>query len=332
MPDDDMIAMVLDDAREKMAKAVEHARAEFTGVRTGRAAPALVEKLPGRLLRHRGPAAADRRLHRARGAPAGDQPLRQGGDERHREGDPDSRLGLSPEQRRPGDPPQLPAAHRGAPQGARAGGAGHGRGGSGQHPPCPAQRPARPRGVREGRRHLGRRPGTGREGARQAHPPATRARSARPSSTRSRSCWRLSTAASAPRCLPPPEVAGRAGLRRDQDVRSREEDDVTDWDDRRRRVTAIPPRVCGCWVPTRPPRRSSATTSATAWATTNPGSATAPRPRPARGPARPCASRSGPSTTPTRSSGRPWCPCERRAAEAPSCRTGRVRPQRRYRT
>jgi len=43
---DDMIAMVLDDAREKMAKAVDHARAEFTGVRTGRAAPALVEKLP----------------------------------------------------------------------------------------------------------------------------------------------------------------------------------------------------------------------------------------------------------------------------------------------
>jgi len=38
--------MVLDDAREKMAKAVDHARAEFTGVRTGRAAPALVEKLP----------------------------------------------------------------------------------------------------------------------------------------------------------------------------------------------------------------------------------------------------------------------------------------------
>ena len=46
MPDDDMIAMVLDDARDKMAKAVAHARADFTGVRTGRAAPALVEKLP----------------------------------------------------------------------------------------------------------------------------------------------------------------------------------------------------------------------------------------------------------------------------------------------
>jgi ribosome recycling factor len=46
MADDDMIAMVLDDAREKMAKAVVHSRSEFTGVRTGRAAPALVEKLP----------------------------------------------------------------------------------------------------------------------------------------------------------------------------------------------------------------------------------------------------------------------------------------------
>jgi ribosome recycling factor len=43
---DDMIAMVLDEAREKMAKAVVHARSEFTSVRTGRAAPALVEKLP----------------------------------------------------------------------------------------------------------------------------------------------------------------------------------------------------------------------------------------------------------------------------------------------
>ena len=43
---DDMISMVLDEARDKMTKAVAHARDEFTGVRTGRAAPALVEKLP----------------------------------------------------------------------------------------------------------------------------------------------------------------------------------------------------------------------------------------------------------------------------------------------
>jgi ribosome recycling factor len=44
--DDDMISMILDEAREKMAKAVSHARAEYGSVRTGRATPALVEKMP----------------------------------------------------------------------------------------------------------------------------------------------------------------------------------------------------------------------------------------------------------------------------------------------
>ena len=41
----ELIALVLQDAREKMHKAVEHARNEFSSVRTGRAAPALVEKI-----------------------------------------------------------------------------------------------------------------------------------------------------------------------------------------------------------------------------------------------------------------------------------------------
>lgn len=45
MSDEDT-ALVLEDARERMAKAVSHARAEFGNIRTGRAAPALVEKLP----------------------------------------------------------------------------------------------------------------------------------------------------------------------------------------------------------------------------------------------------------------------------------------------
>jgi ribosome recycling factor len=44
--DDDLIGLVLDDAAEKMDKAVAHARHEFSTVRTGRASPALVEKLP----------------------------------------------------------------------------------------------------------------------------------------------------------------------------------------------------------------------------------------------------------------------------------------------
>ncbi|MBX3285432.1 MAG: ribosome recycling factor [Actinobacteria bacterium] len=41
-----MVAMVLDDARERMGRAVVHTRADFGNIRTGRAAPALVEKLP----------------------------------------------------------------------------------------------------------------------------------------------------------------------------------------------------------------------------------------------------------------------------------------------
>jgi ribosome recycling factor len=40
-----VIPDVLSDSKEKMAKAVEHAKAEFGSVRTGRATPALVEKL-----------------------------------------------------------------------------------------------------------------------------------------------------------------------------------------------------------------------------------------------------------------------------------------------
>lgn len=40
-----MVALVVDEAREKMEKAVVHARSEFAGVRTGRASPGLIEKL-----------------------------------------------------------------------------------------------------------------------------------------------------------------------------------------------------------------------------------------------------------------------------------------------
>ena len=43
---DETASMVLDDVRERMAKVVTHTRSDFSNVRTGRAAPALVEKLP----------------------------------------------------------------------------------------------------------------------------------------------------------------------------------------------------------------------------------------------------------------------------------------------
>lgn len=42
---DEMASMVIDDTKDRMSKAVERTRAEFASIRTGRAAPALVEKI-----------------------------------------------------------------------------------------------------------------------------------------------------------------------------------------------------------------------------------------------------------------------------------------------
>lgn len=43
--DDELASMVIEDAREKMDKAVDHVRTEFANVRTGRASSALIEHL-----------------------------------------------------------------------------------------------------------------------------------------------------------------------------------------------------------------------------------------------------------------------------------------------
>ncbi len=42
----ELIDVVTEAATERMARALEHTRGEFTGVRTGRATPALIDKLP----------------------------------------------------------------------------------------------------------------------------------------------------------------------------------------------------------------------------------------------------------------------------------------------
>ncbi|MDQ6697439.1 MAG: ribosome recycling factor [Actinomycetota bacterium] len=42
---DDLVSVVLSEAQDKMAKAAGHTRQEFASIRTGRAAPALVEKI-----------------------------------------------------------------------------------------------------------------------------------------------------------------------------------------------------------------------------------------------------------------------------------------------
>lgn len=45
MTDDELAVLVLSEAKDRMDKAVEHARADFSGVRSGRATAALVEHL-----------------------------------------------------------------------------------------------------------------------------------------------------------------------------------------------------------------------------------------------------------------------------------------------
>jgi ribosome recycling factor len=45
MDDDSLVGLAMADARDKMAKAVSHAQEEFAAVRTGRAAPALIERI-----------------------------------------------------------------------------------------------------------------------------------------------------------------------------------------------------------------------------------------------------------------------------------------------
>ena len=42
---EEMVELVLEEAQDKMDKAVKHTKEEFSGIRTGRASPALVEKL-----------------------------------------------------------------------------------------------------------------------------------------------------------------------------------------------------------------------------------------------------------------------------------------------
>ena len=43
--DNEMVELVMDDTRERMAKAIEHLRVEFANVRTGRASSSLVENI-----------------------------------------------------------------------------------------------------------------------------------------------------------------------------------------------------------------------------------------------------------------------------------------------
>ena len=83
--------LVLEETTEQMKEGVAHARTDFAKIRTGRANPALVEKLMVDYYGTDVPAAADRRVHRARGPPAAHHALRQELGGCHREGHPELR-------------------------------------------------------------------------------------------------------------------------------------------------------------------------------------------------------------------------------------------------
>ncbi len=71
----ELAELILEDATEKMAKAVGHTRADFASIRTGRAAPALVEKIMVDYYGTETPAPAAGRVPGARGPPAADHAL-----------------------------------------------------------------------------------------------------------------------------------------------------------------------------------------------------------------------------------------------------------------
>ena len=190
MMDDELDRVVLEDARDKMAKAVDHVRARVRHRPHRPGHPGAGRAAHGRLLRDPDAAAPAGRLQRPRRHAAGRLALRQGLARGDREGHPGLGSGHQPGQRRHRDPPRLPAAHRGAAQGAGEGGPAQGRGGPGGGPQPAPGRPPRARGAGEGRLDLLRRARAGREGAREAHPRAGRRHRRAAHATKSRSSSR----------------------------------------------------------------------------------------------------------------------------------------------
>jgi ribosome recycling factor len=147
----DVIEETLLDAMDKMDKAVEHVQSQFSTVRTGRAAPALVERL---LVDYYGAPVPLQQLASVQ-VPEARMLMIKPHDRNAlgavEKGDPRQRSRCVAQQRRRGHPTQLPAAHRGAPQGVRQGRQAHGRGRTRRGPQHPSRRPQAPRGGREGR-------------------------------------------------------------------------------------------------------------------------------------------------------------------------------------
>ena len=132
------VETALKDADDKMDKAIAVLKDEFAGVRTGRATPASSTASSSTTTGRRPRSTSSRRSacpSRARWSSSRSTRTRW----RDGEGDPVERPRHHPEQRRQRDPTGVPAAHRGAAQGADQGRAPPRRGGPGcrsEHPPA----------------------------------------------------------------------------------------------------------------------------------------------------------------------------------------------------
>ena len=166
--------------RARWHKAVEHTcrRVRRRPHRPGRAGPG--REAAGRLLRHRGAAAAARRLQRARGPhAASSRPYDKGAIKAIEKAIQHSDLGINPSNDGTVIRLVVPAAHRGAPQGAVKVVKAHGRGGADRGAqPAPAARQELEALEKDGE-ISDRRARPGREGAREDHPRPRGARSTR---------------------------------------------------------------------------------------------------------------------------------------------------------
>ena len=138
-----MIDDTLLEAEEKMDKAVSVAREDFATIRTGRATPAMFNKIvvdyygtPTPVTQMASFQVPDARMVVI-------TPYDKGSLTGDREGDPRLRPRREPDQRRPRHPGRLPAADRGAPHGVHQGRAAQGRGRQDRHPQHPPARQGR---------------------------------------------------------------------------------------------------------------------------------------------------------------------------------------------
>ena len=131
-----------------MDKSVEATHEHFNSVRTGRAAPALLDRITIDYYGTPTPLKNLATINAPEPRMLTIQPFDPIVDQADREDDPGVRPRADAVERRQADPPADPAADRGAPQGARQARPSHGRGGPRRRPQRPPRRDQASRGAR----------------------------------------------------------------------------------------------------------------------------------------------------------------------------------------